>query len=200
MSSAQILMYVAIGLYTLAGICVIMAIVIFFKLDIRGVIGDLTGKTVAREVQSMRAETKQSEENHDKMQIPHGMTTSTNLSKSKLIDKRRKAKEKDKAVDLSTGQNGANSFLQDDGATSVLTLHEEKTTLLSQNEVATTLLSQDEGATTLLSQDEDATTVLAQNGDSMNILGQDDNATTVLTGEFKVCGSVIVIHTDEVIV
>lgn len=196
MSSANILLYVSVGAFVLAGVCAVLAIVLFFRLDIRGVIGDLTGKTVAKEVQSMRAETKQSEESHERMRIPHGMTTSTNLSNSKIIDKRRKAKEQNKATDLGSVPTAYVS--QDDNAT----------TLLSQEAGATTLLSQEDSATTLLQQDMDATTLLGQgNGEETTLLGQSNGEETTLLGEqntgrnvsFTICSSVIVVHTDEVI-
>lgn len=186
MSSANILLYVSVGAFVLAGVCAVLAIVLFFRLDIRGVIGDLTGKTVAKEVQSMRAETKQSEESHERMRIPHGMTTSTNLSNSKIIDKRRKAKEQNKATDLGS----------------------VPTAYVSQDDNATTLLSQEAGATTLLQQDMDATTLLGQgNGEETTLLGQSNGEeTTLLDGQnsgrkvaFTICGSVIVVHTDEMI-
>lgn len=56
MSSADILFYVAISAFILAVGCVILSILMFFRLNIRGVYNDLTGKTVAREVQTMRKE------------------------------------------------------------------------------------------------------------------------------------------------
>lgn len=56
MSSADILFYVAIAAFILAAGCVILSILMFFRLNIRGVYNDLTGKTVAREVQTMRKE------------------------------------------------------------------------------------------------------------------------------------------------
>lgn len=181
---SNILMYVSIGSFVLAAACVILAVILFFRLDIRGVIGDLTGKTVAREVQTMRDQTKKSEVSHEKMQIPHGMTTSTNLSKSKMLDKRRKAKEEHKAGDLSNPDQNA-------------------TTLLSQDSEATMLLTQDSEATTLLTQDSDATTLLSQESGSEMQAGDE---TTLLRGNdtrqkaaFTVCDSLVVIHTDEVI-
>ena len=81
MSSANVLMYVAIGSFVLAAICIVLAVVLFFRLDIRGVVGDLTGKTVAREVQTMRNETNQSDSSHEIRKIAQGKTTSTYLSK-----------------------------------------------------------------------------------------------------------------------
>lgn len=190
MSSANVLMYVAIGSFVLAAICIVLAVVLFFRLDIRGVVGDLTGKTVAREVQTMRNETKQSESSHERMKIPHGMTTSTNLSKSKMLDKRRAAKEANKAIDLGVATN--TYAMQDENITTVLTSDDSATTLLSSDNDATTLLASDSDATTLLQREEASTE------------GCDE--TTLLTGteerkkvSFTICDSVVLVHTDEVI-
>ena len=190
MSSANVLMYVAIGSFVLAAICIVLAVVLFFRLDIRGVVGDLTGKTVAREVQTMRNETKQSEYSHERMKIPHGMTTSTNLSKSKMLDKRRAAKEANKAIDLGVATN--TYAMQDENITTVLTADDS----------ATTLLSSDNDATTLLTPDSDATTLL-QRGEALT---EGCDETTLLTGteerkkvSFTISDSVVLVHTDEVI-
>lgn len=45
---------VAVVGFSLAGIALIAAVILFFKLKIRAIIGDLTGKTVAREVKAIR--------------------------------------------------------------------------------------------------------------------------------------------------
>lgn len=190
MSSANVLMYVAIGSFVLAAICIVLAVILFFRLDIRGVVGDLTGKTVAREVQTMRNETKQSESSHERMKIPHGMTTSTNLSKSKMLDKRRAAKEANKAIDLGV-------------ATDTYAMQDENiTTVLTADDSATTLLSSDNDATTLLTPDSDATTLL-QRGEALT---EGCDETTLLTGteerkkvSFTISDSVVLVHTDEVI-
>ena len=200
MSSANVLMYVAIGSFVLAAICIVLAVVLFFRLDIRGVVGDLTGKTVAREVQTMRNETKQSEYSHERMKIPHGMTTSTNLSKSKMLDKRRAAKEANKAIDLGVATN--TYAMQDENITTVLTADDSATTLLSSDNDATTLLTPDSDATTLLTPDSDATTLL-QRGEALT---EGCDETTLLTGteerkkvSFTISDSVVLVHTDEVI-
>lgn len=183
MSSANILMYVTIGAFVLAAVCLVLAIVLFFRLDIRGVVGDLTGKTVAREVQTMRAETKQSEDSHEKKQIPHGMTTSTNLSKSKLIDKRKKAKEENKATDLA----GKQEYMMSD---------ENATTLLDTDNNATTLLTQEDAATTVLSSEENATTLLSSEGDATTLLNSSPTREKV---SFKMCDSIMILHTEEML-
>lgn len=183
MSSANILLYVAIGAFVLAAICVVIAIVLFIRLDIRGVVGDLTGKTVAREVQTMRAETKQSEASHENKQIPHGMTTSTNLSKSKLIDRRRKTKEENKAANLANDQA---YMMSGENATTLLNEDDNMTTLLTQGDVATTVLSSGDNATTLLSADCDATTLLNDSIARENV-------------SFKVCDSIMILHTEEML-
>ena len=53
MSAATWLIIAIVG-FSLSGIALITAIILFIKLDIPGVIGDLSGKTVAREIKAMR--------------------------------------------------------------------------------------------------------------------------------------------------
>lgn len=191
MSSANILMYVAISFFVLAAASAVLAIIFFFKLDIRGVIGDLSGKTVAKEVQTMRAETKLSEESHSKNQIPQGKTTSTNLSKSGILERRRKAKEENKATEL--GDNQQLYMMRNVGATTVLSQDNDATTILQANDGTTSLLSTDNAETTLLKQE---CYVAKNTNDETTLLDSEEMRTRVT---FKVLGSVIVIHTDEVI-
>ncbi len=141
MSSAQILQYIAIGFFLFAVVFVILSIVLFFKLDIRSVINDLTGKTVAREVQTMREESRNAEISKRKSRIQHGMTTSTDLSKSRWLERRQKIKAVNPAMAL------------DEEVTSILTQENDETMILSQDNEATTVLSQEQETTLLKKQD-----------------------------------------------
>ena len=52
--SATAWLIIAIVGFSLAGIALIVAVFMFIKMNIPSVIGDLTGKTVAREIKAMR--------------------------------------------------------------------------------------------------------------------------------------------------
>ena len=52
--SATTWLIIAIVGFSLSGIALVVAIFMFIKMDIPAVIGDLTGKTVAREIQARR--------------------------------------------------------------------------------------------------------------------------------------------------
>lgn len=52
--SASTWFLIAIGGFSLSGIALIVAILMFIKMNIPAIIGDLNGKTVAREIQAMR--------------------------------------------------------------------------------------------------------------------------------------------------
>ena len=53
--SAQMWFIIAIVGFSLAGVALVAAVFMFFKLNIPAVIGDLSGKTVAREIKAMRS-------------------------------------------------------------------------------------------------------------------------------------------------
>lgn len=52
--SATVWLIIAIVGFSLAGIALVAAVIMFIKMNIPAIIGDLTGKTVAREIKAMR--------------------------------------------------------------------------------------------------------------------------------------------------
>ena len=52
--SAQTWLIIAIVGFTLSAIALVVAVFMYIKMNIPAVIGDLTGKTVAREIKAMR--------------------------------------------------------------------------------------------------------------------------------------------------
>lgn len=171
MSSVEILQYVAMLSFALAVLCAVLCVVIFFRQDIRGVIGDLTGKTVAREVSQIRKEHQKSEDARKKKLIPYGITTS-NLSKSERIEKQFRYRESNHAVQLDA----------------------DETTLLQNNEMETVLLDSEEQTTVLKKEidtegwsDMDSTTILSDN--------QKDN----ITKRICIKQTIMVVHTEDII-
>lgn len=66
--------------YIAAGILLLVAVALFFLLDIKKVIGDLTGITAKRAIENIRQQNEQTGEKNYK-------SSSVNLARGKLTDK-----------------------------------------------------------------------------------------------------------------
>ena len=78
--SAQTWLIIAIVGFTLSAIALVVAIFMYIKMNIPAVIGDLTGKTVAREIKAMREANVASGDKHPR-------SSSVNINRGKLTDK-----------------------------------------------------------------------------------------------------------------
>lgn len=223
--SATVWLIIAIVGFSLAGIAFIAAIILFIKMNIPAIIGDLTGKTVAREIKAMRESNASSGDKRFRpsaVNLERGTLTekvsNTPLSTADL-KKAHASKRLDKTGGLGKsgnigGKKGGTTGL-DDGVspvTPVVTGTATKgTEKLSDN--ATEVLSNatevlDSGATDVLAP---VTEVLTSDTEVLSngttVLG----GTTVLSGTeelntedskpvaFKVIRSEIIVHSDEVI-
>ena len=211
--SATTWLIIAIIGFSLAGIALIIAIFMFVKMNIPSIIGDLSGKTVAREIKAMREfnnangdrrfrpskvnlergvlteKVEISQDNRKAMAEAHASKRLDNIKSGELSEK--------KTYSSSSGTVGLNDF--ESNPTEALDEGNEPTEMLSDgetevlNENATEVLN--ENATEVLSND---TTVL--NGTT--VLGKTEKLTEeseVIPVPFKITKSEIVIHTDEVI-
>lgn len=207
--SATAWLVIAIVGFSLAGIAFVAAIILFIKMNIPAIIGDLTGKTVAREIKAMRESNASS---GDKRFRP----SAVNLERGTLTEKvapdadALKIAHASKRLDKTDGLGKSGKLGRRKGGTTGLSgqnsavnpVFEEKaapaTEKLSDN--ATEVLS--DGATDVLTP---ATEVLSA---GTEVLSSD---TTVLSGTeelaeektvpvaFKMVRSEIKIHADEVI-
>lgn len=216
--SATAWLIIAIVGFSLAGIAFIAAIILFIKMNIPAIIGDLTGKTVAREIKAMRESNASS---GDKRFRPSAVNLERGTLTEKVSDtpmstgdlkKAHASKRLDKTGGLGksgklSGKKGGITGLGD-GASPVTPVVTEKTVKgtekLSDN--ATEVL--DSGATDVLAP---ATEVLVSGTEVLSngtsVLG----GTTVLSGTeklntedskpvtFKVIRSEIIVNSDEVI-
>lgn len=211
--SATTWLIIAIIGFSLAGIALIIAIFMFVKMNIPSIIGDLSGKTVAREIKAMREfnnangdrrfrpskvnlergvlteKVEISQDNRKAMAEAHASKRLDNIKSGELSEK--------KTYSSGSGTVGLNDF--EINPTEALDEGNEPTEMLSDgetevlNENATEVLN--ENATEVLSND---TTVL--NGTT--VLGKTEKLTEeseVIPVPFKITKSEIVIHTDEVI-
>lgn len=216
--SATAWLIIAIVGFSLAGIAFIAAIILFIKMNIPAIIGDLTGKTVAREIKAMRESNASSGDKRFRpsaVNLERGTLTekvsNTPMSTADL-KKAHASKRLDKTGGLGKsgnigGKKGGTTGL-DDGVSPVTPVATETATKgtekLSDN--ATEVL--DSGATDILAP---ATEVLTSGTEVLSngttVLG----GTTVLSGTeelntedskpvaFKVIRSEIIVHSDEVI-
>ena len=224
--SATAWLIIAIVGFSLAGIAFVAAIILFIKMNIPAIIGDLTGKTVAREIKAMResnASTGDKRFRPSAVNLERGTLTekvsNTPMSTADL-KKAHASKRLDKTDGLGKsgkigGKKGGTTGLGE-GASPVTPVNTTDSTAkgtekLSDN--ATEVLSNatevlDSGATDVLAP---ATEVLASGTEVLSngttVLG----GTTVLSGTeelnaedkkpvaFKVIRNEIFVHSDEVI-
>ncbi|MBE6766521.1 MAG: hypothetical protein E7550_02925 [Ruminococcaceae bacterium] len=211
MSAATWLIIAIIG-FSLAGIALVAAVFMFIKMNIPAIIGDLTGKTVAREIKAMRESNfasgdkrfRPSAVNRERGPLTDKVMPNAEAQKmahaSKRLDKtdgltggtrasRRLSKEQtysatvNPAVQVTAGMiSEETEVLTDLNATEVLTDSNATEVLSDPN--ATEVLT-DQNATEVLT-DSDATEVLS-----------DPNATEVLSEEPPVNATTVLSNTDE---
>lgn len=221
--SATAWLIIAIVGFSLSGIAFIAAIILFIKMNIPAIIGDLTGKTVAREIKAMRESNASSGDKRFRpsaVNLERGTLTEKVSNTPMSTDDLKKAhasKRLDKTSGLGKsgklGKKGGTVGL-DQGGSSVTSVVKEVRATEKLSDNATEVLSNatevlDSGATDVLSSTTEvltpATEVLT-NGTTVLSGG-----TTVLSGteelteddvkpvNFKLVRSEIMIHSDEVI-
>lgn len=153
--SANVWLIIAIVAFVIAAALATVAVVLFFRLNIKDVIKDLSGKTAQQGVISLREETKEQEKKR-------------NRSSVSFDNKKGHVRGDEAPTDvLNQGDESATIALNqgDEDATTLLNNGDESvTTLLEQgDEGATTLLNQgDEGATTLLDEEKEVDFVVEE--------------------------------------
>lgn len=167
--SAEVLQTISIVAFILAAILAIVAVILFFRLNVRGIIDDLSGKKAERQIRELREQNRQVE-SENKGRVIYNPSTGKATSKLGF------GKKKETTDQLTE----TTALLHDADATSVL--EEEGTTVLEQEE-GTTVLGAEEGMT-VLGSDEEGTTVL----------GSDD---VLLQNGYRMIVNEIVIHTKE---
>ena len=223
--SATAWLIIAIVGFSLSGVALAAAVFMFIKMNIPAIIGDLTGKTVAREIKAMRESNASSGDKRFRpsdVNMERGTLTEKVAPDAEAIKKVHASKRLDKTDGLGSSgklgrKKGGTASLQNDAkvipATKDDNIGSNPTEMLSDN--ATEVLSNgtvvlNSGATDVLSP---ATEVLS-NGTEVLSNGTTvlSSGTTVLSGteeltaednvkpvSFKVVRSEVMIHSDEVI-
>lgn len=140
--NAGILQMISIVAFILGGILLTVAALLFFVLDVRGLMDDLSGRTAERQIQQLREQNRQQEDNNEDRLLFETHATKTDVT-AKLPS------EQEERTTLLSG--------------------EESTTLLSEAEEGTTVLQQPEVGTTLL-EDAERTTLPTENSLILNVI------------------------------
>ncbi len=225
--SATAWLIIAIVGFSLAGIALIVAVFMFIKMNIPSVIGDLTGKTVAREIKAMREfnnskgdrRFRPSKVNMERGTLTEKVDTLIDDDKamaeahaSKRLDRTEtNENKKNSKSQKSNGTIGLNDFemnptdVLNEGSTPTEVLGDNSTEVLESN--ATEMLSKNQ--TEVLNTDN--TEVLSENTNELL-----DDSTTVLSEgtivlenteklennkpvSFKIIKDNVITHSDEVI-
>lgn len=178
----------------LAVLCLILSVILFFVLKIPRVIGDLTGSTAKKAIESIR---NQNEKSGDKVH----KTSYVNKQRGRITDK---MTDSGKLIPTASVNEGGAMATAKISTTVLATQAREsyEASLLEGNTEETTILDSSSGnETTVLSQNTgNETTVLSQDfynpntADETSILSQNEANVFVIEYELTF------IHTDEVII
>lgn len=144
--------------YIIAGVLVLAAIALFFLLDIKKVIGDVTGATARKAINTIR---EQNEASGDKAYKP----SPVNAARGKLTDKISPSGRLEPQTAGIGGSPGTEKF-----DTTKLMPPVEETTILDNAANETTVLSESAGETSVLKYNTNSgeTTVLSENADNQS--------------------------------
>lgn len=141
--NADTLQLISIIAFSVATVLALVSAYLFFKMDVKGIIDDLTGKSAERQIQSMREEN-----NRQKNPLSGKNTVKSSKQKETLAGKttaRLKCNEKTEI--LSKADSEATMVLGVEETTSFHTC-EEETTILDEN--STCVLQGEDEETTVL--------------------------------------------------
>ncbi|MFL0505386.1 hypothetical protein ACH0B5_06515 [Ureibacillus sp. 179-F W5.1 NHS] len=179
---AQIWFTLSIVGYSLGGLLLIVAIIMFYKMGILAIYNDLTGKTAERKIREIRESTENAHRNYSRVTQYDPVSTNSPVTRG---DKKQQFNTP--TAKTSTAQE---VFVED--ATELLV---EETTLLASDVIPTpieetTVLGAQYGTTVLR---DEGTTVLDEGMTKLNSVTEDIHEEFVLEKE------VIAVHTNETI-
>lgn len=168
--------------YSLAGILLIVTIFLFFKMNIRAIIGDLTGRTAARQIQEIREQNKMTGTKRPQPNVLKGVFSRQLASRSGSLGKTEETSTPTLVHKLPAEMMAETEILVDPEATEILSEDSE----VSVNELAATELLHDESE---VLRDKQGTTLLSDS---------DDEAAIPIVG-FKKVKDIKVTHSKQVI-
>lgn len=134
--NAGTLQLISIIAFSLAGVLTLISIYLFFKIDVRGIIDDLSGKSAERQIMAMREEN-----NRQKNPLSRRSGKSSETKKNGLTERTTlKLKNDDRTETLPKIDEDKTTLLQEE-STMPLQMVEKETTVLEET---TTVLQEDE--------------------------------------------------------
>jgi len=184
--SADVLQTISIIAFILGAVLAIVAVILWFRLNVRGIIDDLSGKKAERQIRELREQNKQEESDSNKGRVAYNPSTGKSTSKLGFGKKKELTDKLTEPVIVARSQvqdeqENATALLQEEEGTVVLEM--EEGTMVLEQEIGTSVLEDEEG-TIVLSADEEGTTVLGDIG-------------IQLQNGYRMILNEIVIHTKE---
>jgi hypothetical protein len=191
---------ISIIAYSLAGVLVAVSIIMFFKMNIWAIIGDLTGRTAARQIQEIREQNKTS---GNKRLLPKAFNLE---SESKKLSNRsgilkvfgKTGSTNEVAYRPQTIETLPTEVIKEqeyDSETTAL-LYEETELLSNESDLSTTILSDE---TDILGSHSDEVTTLNETTVLSSTDDLNDLHTEIAAVGFKKVKDITVTHTSEVI-
>ena len=132
--NAGTLQLISIIAFSLAGVLTLIAIYLFFKMDVRGIIDDLSGKSAERQIMAMREEN-----NRQKNPLSKRSAKSSETRKSSRMERTTVELKNEERTEV-LPKKDETTLLQEE-ATIPLQMVEEETTVLEET---TTVLQEEE--------------------------------------------------------
>ena len=134
--NAGTLQLISIIAFSLAGVLTLISIYLFLKMDVRGIIDDLSGKSAERQIMAMREEN-----NRQKNPLSKRSTKSSETRKSSLTERTTVKLKNDENTEVLPKIDEDKTTLLQEEATIPLQMVEEETTVLEET---TTVLQEEE--------------------------------------------------------
>ncbi|MCC8151650.1 MAG: hypothetical protein LIO96_09425 [Lachnospiraceae bacterium] len=166
----------------------VLAVILFFVLDIRSVFGYLTGRTAKRQIQQMEEESAQSgrlfRKTRSNMQyVDEHMKADMGISEAAAPGARKVENAVRSAKSAELMQSGGEQTAPSPGGNYTASRQqggEEATSLLQDGAQATSLLQGGEQATSLLQNGEEATSLLQHGEEATSLLRNGEETTSML--------------------
>ena len=180
---------ISIVAFGLSGIFAIVAIVLWFRLNVRGIIDDLSGKKAERQIRELREQNIQNQMEDKKGRVVYDTSSGRITTKLGVGKKKESTSQLTTPLPKKRTETVNPSTVGEDTATTLLD-NEEGTTVLEQD-MGTTVLEVEEGTTVL--ETEEGTTVLeAEEGTT--VLASEE---PVLNNGYRLVLNEVVVHTRE---
>lgn len=180
--SADTYQVISIIAFSLAAVFFILAVILFIKFNIPGLINDLSGRTAIKQIQEIR---RQNIMDNKRKRTPDVYQTSNTPSAKAGVSDIRKFESKlsniyswqyrRQACDMQGYKN--ESIKKGGNTTAVIGKEQTKTDISYQNQESTELLNHDSGTEILISNQNEGTMAFSYNGET-EVLAQNDNGGT----------------------